>query len=103
MNKNQLNAEDSLCWKCKFGLCVREQETERVYHAGMRNMNSDDDFPNMFEEMTLDEETGEQEFIEHIVEHQRIKTVCHWKPPGTENSPPILVCKVHQCNRFEAS
>lgn len=112
-----LNAECSLCWKCKFGLCVKESETERIYHSNMRG------FPGMppgmmppppqqgvegfglFEDAPYtegddDDEEG-PELIEHTVEHERIKTICYWRPSGLQNSPPILVSKVDQCSRFE--
>lgn len=107
---DEINAEQSLCWKCKHGLCVKESETERVYHANMRGMpgmpppsGAEGGF-GIFEEMSFqeggDEDEGE-ELIEHTIEHERIKTICYWRPAGVENSPPILVSKVQQCSRFE--
>ena len=111
---NELNAECSKCWKCKFGLTVKESETERVYHANMRGFPGGmpgmpppqdplsqsifDDLPYQ-EGGDSDDEDG-PELIEHTVEHERIKTICYWRPAGVENSPPILVSKVDQCSRF---
>ncbi|MCV0439831.1 MAG: hypothetical protein K5880_14480 [Hydrogenophaga sp.] len=112
-----LNAECSLCWKCKFGVCVKESETERIQHINMRGMGMPPGMMpppqqgvegfGLFEDAPFtegDEVGGDEdgpELIEHTVEHERIKTICYWRPAGIENSPPILVSKVDQCNRFE--
>lgn len=105
--ENKLNAECSLCWKCRFGMCVKESETERVYHANMRGMmppsqQMEDGF-NLFADASFDDNNDEDDadLIEHTIEHERIKTICYWRPNGIENTPPIGVGMVHQCSRFE--
>lgn len=102
----EIDAQQSKCWICKHGLCVKESETERVYHANMRGMppSPDGESFGIFEEMPFQEggnEDDSEEIIEHTIEHERIKTICYWRPTGIENSPPILVAKVQQCSRFE--
>ena len=107
-NTNDVNAEKSLCWKCQYGICVKESETERVYHANMRGLPGGGGIPGqeqfgIFDEMPFKDGDNEEdpELIEHTIEHERIKTICFWKPEGTGASPPILVSKVDQCSRFE--
>jgi len=105
MSDKELNAECSLCWKCKFALCIQETEQERVYHAGMfpqQPPSGTNEF-GMFDSMPFEEsnEEPEEELLEHIIEHERVKAVCFYKPAGVENSPPILVANVKQCNAFE--
>lgn len=116
MNEEQdpestIDAETSLCWKCKHGICVKETEQERIYHANMRGLPG---FGNLggpqppgadqfgiFEEAPFREQSDEEpELLEHTVEHERVKTICFWRPAGVQ-SPPILTANVQQCNRFE--
>jgi hypothetical protein len=87
-------AEKSLCWTCKFGLCVQETERERFVHPGPQGEPDGDVFGAPFNEPEgLD-------IVEHTIVHERVKTVCFWKPEGVTQSPPILVAVVSKCNRF---
>jgi len=90
------DATNSVCWKCKHGICVAESEMEPVFQLG--GMPPDPSAVDIFEGTPY----GEDQSEETVIEHKRIKAVCFWKPLGLEKSPPILVANVKQCNRFEA-
>jgi len=87
------DAEKSMCWTCKFGICVRETEIEKMYHPAPEGEKTSDVF-DFQEEPT-------PEIIEHIIEHKRVKTICYWRPDNIQQSPPILIGKVEQCNRYK--
>lgn len=84
------NAEQSLCWHCQYGVCLRETETEKILHPELENN----------EDFSVMGTIPENNIIEHTLNHERIKAICFWKPEHVESSPPILVGFVHQCNRF---
>ena len=89
-----MNAENSICWNCKFGICIKETEQERIFHTG--DEETLEDPYDIF-----NEQQKSPEVLETTIEHERTKTICFWKPEGVEDSPPILVAKVEQCNRFK--
>lgn len=89
---NELDAKSSKCWNCKYGICVSESEIEPVLQLG--GMPPDSESLDIFEGTQF----GENE--ETVIEHKRIKAICFWKPDGLATSPPIMVAKVEQCNRF---
>ncbi len=96
----ELTAKSTLCWQCKYGMTIQEVEQEHVYHQNLKNLSEEDDFPLT----TFDQDEDmpqEHDIIEHTVQHQRIKTICYWRPEGVEHSPPIGVAFVKQCSRFE--
>lgn len=96
MNENR--AEQSKCWQCKFGLCVQEIEREHIFHAGQA---PEDPFGvRQFGEAT-EEEGAIPDLIEHTLEHDRVRTLCFWRPEGVRFSPPILIAMVTKCSRFE--
>ena len=89
--KKRINAQSSKCWDCKYGVCSRETEQELVQvpvekDEGVFNDSYRDDEP----EMVLD-----------VIEHERVKAVCYWRPEGIEDSPPILMSFVKECSRYE--
>lgn len=99
MNK-EIDAEKSLCWQCKFGVCVQENEQEKVYQPNLGGMSSRP-IEDTFSEPSFEEEREvDNDIIEHTIEHERVKTICFWRPDTTKESPPILVAKVLKCNRF---
>lgn len=104
-NDNQLNARSSKCWTCKFGLCVRETDTERVYHAQMRNLDEQAEEHRepweLINEYEQEEDEIEADLIEHTVKQERIKTICYWRPEGIEDTPPIVTSQVQECNRYQ--
>lgn len=92
MNQEEEDAKKSLCWNCKFGICIRESEIEKMIHPAMNEEPGD-----IFEQSQKDE----MEMVEHTIEHKQIKTICYWRPENIQQSPPILMSKVEQCNRYE--
>jgi len=104
----QVDPKRSKCWQCRFGMTVHESELERVYHAGMSGMglpqppsNDFDIFDGTpYQDAPPSPPEGEGELIEHTIEHERIKTICFWRPAGIE-APPIVVANVKDCSRFE--
>lgn len=100
MSSKKLNAKSSLCWTCKHGLCIQEQEEEKILSGVMTGM-PEDNFMDPFDAST-DEEVSTNGVVEQIIEHERIKTICFWRPEQIKDSPPVLAAKVSQCNRFEA-
>ena len=109
--EGSLNARRSLCWKCKHGLCVLETEQERVVHTNMHLLDGppqpgipDDDPFGIKDQMPYKEPSELDEgggLVEHTIEHSRVKTVCYWTPESVTESPPIGMCNVRQCSRFE--
>jgi len=85
---NEHQAETSLCWRCRYGMCIQEAELEPI----VAPMSQEDPFGN---------EDSEPHLMGHLIEHERTKTVCFWRPPAVENALPILVAFVKKCNRFE--
>ena len=94
MNDQKPVAKDSLCWNCKFGVCIQETERERFVHPGMHAPEDP------FAQPEFDEEAM-PDIIEHVISHERVKTICFWKPEGVTQSPPIIVSFVNSCSRFE--
>lgn len=92
---NNSDASKSKCWGCKFGLCVQESELEYIYHNGIEGeLEIDDPF-------NMEDILEKQEPLQHKIEHERIKAICYWRPEGINDTPPILVSHVSQCNRFK--
>jgi hypothetical protein len=87
---NELKAESSLCWTCKFGVCLKETEQERVSYEAPDSPPED-----------IFSESQAPEVLDTIIEHERIRTVCFWRPENIKESPPISVSKIEQCNRFK--
>lgn len=102
MDSNKLNAEDSLCWTCTYGICVQESEQEHLVHMDRNPLDEEaiDDAFGMGDAFS-DVPSGDRGPIEHTIEHARIKTVCSWRPENIPEFPAIIVCNVTQCNRFK--
>jgi len=98
-NNKGLDAKCSLCWKCKFGICIQEQEQEDAYLVGDGQPRQRSEFEAF--ETPYEEENEESSELIQTVEHKRVKAICYWKPEQVEVSPPILVANVKQCSRFE--
>ena len=101
MGSEKIDAEKSLCWKCKHGVCVQETEQEFLLHSGMTG-----DCPGELPEFDLGiegfgEEPESAELSEHVIEHERVKTVCFWLAPNAKEPTPILGAKVTKCSGFE--
>jgi hypothetical protein len=102
---NEINAKNSLCWTCKFGICVEETETERLFHENLREILDDDESNSLNLDIAFGSSESEQPpgLIEHTICHERVKAVCFWKPADLPSGPPILVANVRQCSRYETS
>lgn len=72
---------------------MQETEIERVFHPGIPPSN-EDEF-DIFEQSVAD--PGET--MEHVIEHERVKAICFWRPPGMD-APPIIMSNVHKCSRY---
>lgn len=91
------NAQQSLCWNCKHGMCIRETHQEHLLNFGMPGMpprQDDDPF-----EMPFNQEDGDA--LGHIVEHEHIRSVCFWRPDTIKDAPPILIGFIKECSQFE--
>ena len=91
----ELNAEKSLCWQCKFGLCLQETEQERMYHPNIHGMLDGPPPPQDPFNMEMGNEEEGSDIIEHIVSVNRVRAICYWK------EQPIPVANIKKCNRFE--
>ena len=95
MNEEQIepiDAHKSLCWTCKYGICVRESEIERTVHPIPGEQKDIFDQPANSDEIDM---------IEHLIEHKRARTVCYWRPDTIQQLQPMIFGKVEQCNRYE--
>lgn len=93
------SAKDSLCWTCKFGICVQEFQQEQLIGGMHPQPNENDPFGinAPFEQ----EESEEQNIVGPVINMENTKTVCFWRPATLANSPPILMTFVKSCNRYE--
>ena len=100
MSDRKIDAKSSLCWKCKYGMWVKDTEQERVFHAGMTGGPPDDSVSpfDICESVEDDEET--MDIVEHTIEHERVRAVCFWGVKNVAPSPPITVACVQNCNCF---
>ena len=97
--------EQSLCWTCKHGMCIREVHQEHLLNlGGLPGMQpgpprGEDPF-GIQGDMPFNNQQGEG--IEgQIVEHEHIRSVCFWRPSTIKDAPPLLIGFIKQCNRFE--
>lgn len=92
-----MEAKDSKCWTCKWGICLKESAEEKLLHKGMHDIDEDEDFEHEMIEFSKDEG-----IIEHTVSQEHVKAICFWRPEGvTYPTSPILVAFTHACNRYE--
>lgn len=89
--KNEINARSSKCWTCKFGVCSKETEQELVHVPAQKD-------DGVFQDSYGDDEP---EMVLDVIEHERIKAVCYWRPDNIEDSPPILMSFVKECSRYK--
>ena len=92
----EITAKNSLCWTCKHGICVQEQQQDKLYHP-TGNIHKEE--PNGWLDNDPDEE--EVEVLEQIIETNKPKTICFWRPNDTPNSIPMLMAFIASCNRYE--
>jgi len=95
MNEQQPDAEKSLCWGCKHGMCIRELHQEHLLQMG--GQRGDDPFG-----MQSEDDDDLPEAVGHMVEHEHVRTTCFWRPEGVLNVPPLLFGFIKQCSRFQA-
>lgn len=97
LSDKELNAKESICWKCKHGLCISETELRSIYGPGEEKEK------NIF--ITEDEEeeevSPEEDMQELIIPSSKVRTICFWKPESIGVAPPIMLSLVNECNRFE--
>lgn len=102
----KLDAKTSLCWTCKHGLCVQETGIQTMMHEPTVDKMQPKDVLDSFGEFEDDELTEgpsvEMPILEHVTVHS-VQAICYWRPPTVQNSTPIRVSQVTQCNRYEKS
>lgn len=95
-----LDAKASLCWTCKHGLCVQETGRQTQVHESFPEEPSQpNEALDPFGEFG-DETPPEVPTVAHITVHS-VQAICYWRPPTAQNSLPIRVSEVIQCNRYE--
>jgi len=104
MNSEMPKAEESLCWKCQYGICVQEKASEKIVHPVMPNIldlqGTDDPFASHVDDEHEDQ--GQQPgIVEHILEQEHVKAMCFWQPEDFASNVPILVAFVTKCSRFK--
>lgn len=87
---NELKIEQSLCWRCKHGICIQESEREL-----MLPMMEEDRPQESWRDTSNEINEGPT-----LIEHNRIRAICFWKPDGIKESPPIIVGNIQKCSRF---
>jgi hypothetical protein len=97
MSEEQTNAEKSLCWTCKYGLCLQEVEQQTMVHDALDEMPP---AANPFDDPGFEEEHKEPAPHVHHISASRVQAICFWRPATVPNSPPIRVSEVRQCNRY---
>lgn len=95
LSEQELNAKESICWKCKHGLCISESELRSVYGPGEEKAQ------NIFSSETDEEPASEEDMQELIIPSSKVRTICFWKPEFISVAPPIMLSLVNECNRFE--
>ena len=90
--KKEMSVRASKCWTGQFGICSKETEQELVHVPVER---TSDGYNDSYED-------NEPEMMLDVIEHERVKAVCYWRPDGIEDSPPILMSFVKECSRYRA-
>jgi hypothetical protein len=95
----KLDAEKSLCYTCKYGMCIQEEELQHIIPqiAELPNTRFVDEEEDMFG-------VGEEEIIQgehmHFVA-KRVQAICYWRPYNVKDAPPVRVGEVSQCSRYD--
>jgi hypothetical protein len=102
MNKDNLDPEKSLCWTCKHGLCLKQEEHANLSHTGFPG-NSGNNTPDYLPSNVFDEAQGGGEELErHEIRSTKVCSICHYIPPGRADIPPTInIAVITQCNRYE--
>lgn len=82
-----LNPRDSLCWNCKHGMVLHENDLQTFMQPGIVPGNP-------FEGQKEEEGVSTVSF-----EIKKIRSVCFWRA----NLSPLVFNKVTECNRFESN
>lgn len=104
---SELNAQDSKCWNCKYGLCVKESSNESIIHEGMNLLGEEGEAEemNLFGDDMVEfkEQDAEPELqnLEHNLKMSRVRTVCNYLVLKYQHPVPIIMASVEECSRFE--
>ena len=97
MEKKKVNAKDSKCFTCKFGLCMVQENTAFLEVEGV---NTDGQPPQQNTSLGWDDEP-EVNLPKQIVETRTCST-CFWSPAGFKmDSPVVNLASVKECSRYE--
>ena len=98
-DEQDLNACNSKCWQCKFGMCLDETQRQTLMHQGMTGMDGEGD---VFEPEPWQEQPECPAEIIHQVESARSGAICYWGAMNIDPAqPPIRVEFVTDCSRFK--
>lgn len=100
----EVDAKKSLCWTCKHGLCLQETESQTMLHEPLPRPPQQSATADIFEQFEEKEKPEQEDDGGPIVEHvtlRRIQAICFWLPANIQNTHPIRVSEVTQCNRHE--
>lgn len=87
-----LDPTKSLCYTCKYGLCMLQQSEVRI--SG--NITLEGHEEESFGGLELPQEH------EHFHNETKICGLCYWCPKETKmDSPIILTASVQKCSRYE--
>lgn len=84
------NEKKSLCFTCKFGLCVKQKDISHL----IPNITADEDEP-----AEPWEDKGEQGG--HTIKHDGTFAVCFWPVQILKQEIPVQVGLVEECNRYQ--
>ena len=105
MNEEQSlpDAKKSLCWNCKYGMCLQETQRSHLMHGGMPNFPQEqqENIDGFGMSSFGEEEQEEPGLIEHIIEEEQVRAICFWRPEHIEHAPPVSVAYVDKCNQFK--
>lgn len=100
-------AEQSLCWTCEYGMCVRETHQEHLLQIGRGlppGTPGEDPF-GIQGDMPFNNQDGEGEPAEMFIEHDHVRSVCFWRPAWVKDAPPLLspllMGYIRQCSQFK--
>lgn len=96
------DAKKSLCWTCKFGLCVQEKEQANLAYidSEVGHTEDNDEYGLGIDNLLGDSSPDPAELREHVVEHERVKTICFYRNDNRD-TPIVAMSHILKCNRYQ--
>lgn len=96
-----LDATKSLCWTCKWGLCVKQEEVADLHHVGEMDFEQGG-LPGIDALLSEENHHGHGGGMHQHISATKICCICHYTPPGRNDiQPTIQISRISQCNRYE--